>query len=261
MSIYTERLKKMQGNMDEQMADYTPGGFSLIPEGEYTCRVQATLDETKKDPKRLMVVWSFTVADEGNAMGKKVLDRTIIQDNKVGAQICRGRVEDLGYDWPEKVVDLEKVLEVITGNPPLVEIRVTHSASKGKDGKDYTNTNVRILDVLDGQPGGQPDDQAQAEMVEAEQVTNDDPNLPGLLALCGSYQLSYIDDSMDVAAIVAALQENGATFKEEDLQPEELALLEEVNAEFIERKSVPPPRPHVVLLKKLRAKTSVKGRK
>ena len=257
MSVYTERLKKMQGNMDEQMADYTPGGFSLIPEGEYTCRVQATLDETKKDPKRLMVVWSFTVA-EGNAMGKKVFDRTIIQDNKVGAQICRGRVEDLGYDWPEKVVDLEKVLEVITGNPPLVEIRVTHSASKGKDGKDYTNTNVRILDVLDGQP----DDQAQAEMVEAEQVTNDDPNLPGLLALCGSYQLSYIDDSMNVAAIVAALRENGATFKEEDLQPEELTLLEEVNAEFIERKPVPPPAPaRRVTQKSAPAKTPIKGKK
>jgi hypothetical protein len=218
------------------MDDYTPGGFSLLPEGEYTFRVQATLDETKKEPPRIMVVWKFNVS-EGDAVGKSVFDRTIIEDNKTGAQICRGRLEDLGHEWPEEIVKLESLLEAVTANPPLVEGRVTHESSTGKDGTKYTNARIRITNVLDGIPGG--DTVTPSEPQEAET----DSNLSGLLAICGSYQLDYIDDSMDSSAIIAALKENGATFKAEDLQPDELAVLEAVDATLIEKpKPVTPTR-------------------
>jgi hypothetical protein len=236
MGIYANRLKQMQKTMTQQMDDYTPGGFSLLPEGEYTFRVQATLDETKKEPPRIMVVWKFTVA-EGDAVGKSVFDRTIIEDNKTGAQICRGRLEDLGHEWPEEIVKLESLLEAVTANPPLVEGRVTHESSTGKDGTKYTNARIRITNVLDGIPGG--DTVTPSEPQEAET----DSNLSGLLAICGSYQLDYIDDSMDSSAIIAALKENGATFKAEDLQPDELAVLEAVDATLIEKpKPVTPTR-------------------
>jgi hypothetical protein len=232
MGIYTDRLNRMQKTMDEQMKDYVPGGFSILPEGEYSARVQATLDSTKKPPSRLMVTWAFTVA-EGDKMGRKVFDRTIIEDNKVGAQICRGRLEDLGHKWPVKVALLESVLETITANPPLVSVQVSHEKSKGDDGKEYTNARIRIIDVMDVQPG--------EETIPISSQTIEDPTLSGLLALCGSYQLEYVTDDMDVEAIKIALKEKQVTFKEEDLQPEELAVLESVDPEFIERKAAPVP--------------------
>jgi hypothetical protein len=236
MGIYTNRLKQMQKTMDQQMDDYTPGGFSLLPEGEYTFRVQATLDETKKEPKRLMVVWKFTVA-EGDALGKSLFDRTIIEDNKVGAQICRGRLEDLGHEWPEEITKLESLLEAVTANPPLVEGRVTHENSTGKDGTKYTNARIRLTNVLEGIPGGDA-----VESMDEPQEAETDSNLSGLLAICDSYQLDYIDDSMDISAIVAALKENGATFKAEDLRPDELAVLEAVDATLIEKPKPTPAR-------------------
>lgn len=254
MGIYADRLKRMQKAMDEQMADYTPGGFSLLPEGEYSARVQATLDETKKEPKRLMVTWAFTVS-EGDSEGRKVFDRTIIEDNQIGAQICRGRLEDLGYEWPTELADLEDLLETITANPPAVTIRVTHESSKGKDGKDYTNARVRITDVLESTA-------PPAEETQETETTPDDPNLAGLLALCGSYQLAYITDDMDTATVVQTLKDNGATFKEEDLQPEELAVLEAVDSELIERPAPKPPARKLAPppAKKAPVKAPVKGK-
>lgn len=261
MGIYADRLKRMQKSMDEQMADYTPGGFSLLPEGEYSARVQATLDETKKEPKRLMVTWAFTVS-EGNSEGRKVFDRTIIEDNQIGAQICRGRIEDLGYVWPEDITELEDLLETITANPPCVAIRVTHDNSKGKDGKDYTNARVRITDVLESTaPPAEETGEAEAEAPTEES----DPNLVGLLALCGSYQLAYITDDMDIETIVQTLKDNGATFKQDDLQPEELAVLESVDESLIERPESEPVKPPARKLappsaKKLAVKAPVKSK-
>jgi len=252
MGIYTERLKRMQKMMEEQMKDYVPGGFSILPEGEYSVRVQATLDATKKLPSRLMVTWAFTIA-EGNKTGRKVFDRTIIEDNKVGSQICRGRIEDLGHEWPLRVIDIEPLLETITANPPLVSIQVTHSNSKGDDGKDYTNAHVRIVDVLDALPGAE---NIGVKVIQGMSQTVEDPTLSGLLALCGSYQLSYITDDMDLESIKAALKENKVTFKEEDLQPDEMAVLEAVDSDFIERKPAPVPP-----VRKVVHKVIVKGKK
>jgi hypothetical protein len=241
MSQYTERLKRMQKAVDEQMTDYVPGGFSLVPEGEYSFRVQATLDETKKEPKRLTVTWQFTVA-EGDNEGQKVFNRTIIEDNKVGLQICRGRVEDLGYEWPEKVVDLEALLEEISANPPLVRGRVTHEESRNAEsGKEYTNARIRILDVLEtsGQADAQPTDSDAGGTPEEAQES---PDRAAMLALCGSFGFLEVNDEMTVGEIVKALKSADVRFPEKDLQPEELELLERVEAELVERPVAPPPR-------------------
>lgn len=238
--------------MDEQMTDYVPGGFSLIPEGEYTARVQATLDETKKEPKRLMVVFQFTVA-EGDSEGKKVFDRTVIEDNKVGAQICRGRLEDLGYTWPDALIDVEGILDDMTSNPPLVVIQVTHETSTGTDDRTYTNARIRIIDVLENTAA--PSTPTETAPAQAE---NEDPNLAGLLALCGSYQLDYISDDMNTEQIVEALKAQSAAFKEEDLQPDELTMLESVAVDLIERKKVVTPEKVATPARKIAPKTPAK---
>jgi hypothetical protein len=242
----------MQATADEQMADYVPGGFSLIAEGEYKARVQAKLDETKAKPdkpSKLIVAWTFTVA-EGDKAGRKTIDRNYIEggkdDGKTAKQICRGRLEDLGYQWPEgNLPALETELETLSATPPLVEIRVTHETSTGNDGKEYTNAHIRIIDVFEGGPGltaAAVEETVVAPVAEeAATEAEVDPNLSALLALCGSYQIAYITDDMDVATIVANLQANTAMFKEADLQPEELAMLEAVEPALIERTPAPAP--------------------
>ena len=254
MGLYAKRLQAMQATADEQMADYVPGGFSLIAEGEYKARVQAKLDETKAKPdkpSKLIVAWTFTVA-EGDKAGRKTIDRNYIEggkdDGKTAKQICRGRLEDLGYQWPEgNLPALETELETLSATPPLVEIRVTHETSTGNDGKEYTNARIRIIDVFEGGPGltaAAVEETVVAPVAEeAAPESEVDSNLSALLALCGSYQIAYITDDMDVATIVANLQANTATFKEADLQPEELAMLEAVEPALIERTPVAPVAP------------------
>ena len=241
MSLFTDRLKRMNKTAKEQMEDYTPGGFTLLPEGEYQARMQPALGETK-NPSRLTVFWTFTVA-EGDRVGKKVIERNILEggvdDGKTAKQICRGHIEDLGFQWPAAMEGLEDVLSQINSAPPLVTIQVSHKTSEGKgknEGKTFTNANVRLIDVLE--TGGNLSASADADPTPVA-VSDDDPNHSRLLALCASYQLDYVTDDMDGDAILAALKENGAKFKEEDLQPEELELLEGLDASRIEWKPKP----------------------
>lgn len=242
MSFYTERLKRMQGAVDEQMRDYIPGGFTLLPPGEYEARAQAALGETRSDPKRLQVMWTFTVA-EGEKIGRKVFDFNILEggkdDGKTAKSICRGRIEDMGYEWPEKIVGLESVLTQITNDTPLVKIRVTHEENTGKkDGKKYINARVRVIDVGSTPDETPPDDTATAPDVPP----SDDPTLDALLLLCNSYQLLYIKDDMDVDSIVTALRDNGASFRAEDLNADETGVLETVAEDLIVKPEPPKPK-------------------
>jgi len=245
MSTFTERLARLQAAVNEQMEDYVPGGFTLLPPGEYEAHVQASLGETKNDPQRLLVAWVFTVA-EGEKQGRKITDRTIIEDNKVGLQICRGRIEDLGREWPEKIAYLENVLRDISADAPLVKIRVTHENSTGKDGKAYVNGRVRIIDVGSSTPEATPEADANVDTSTAapENVEGDpvgDPVRDGLLTLCNSYQLDYVKDDMDAEAIITALTDNGASFRQEDLNAEELELLDNAAPDLVERPAAPEP--------------------
>jgi hypothetical protein len=263
MSIYSDRLKRMNKTAKEQMEDYTPGRFTLLPEGEYQARVHPSLGETK-NPTRLTVFWTFTVT-EGDRIGKEVIERNIIEggadDGKTAKQICRGHIEDLGFQWPEEMEGLEEVLGKISSNPPLVTIQVTHKTSEGKgknEGKTFTNANVRLIDVLETSGNlSAPTDESPAPIL----VESDDLNHSRLLALCGAYQLDYITDDMDVPAIVAALKENDVKFKETDLYPEEQELLETVDASLIEWKPKPLISKRTVASAPAKAKPPIKGRR
>jgi hypothetical protein len=259
MGTYADRLKRMQGAVDEQMTDYTPGGFILLAEGEYDARVTPKLTETKNDPKRLQVEWTFVVA-EGEKTGKKVVDRTIIEGGekaKVSLQICRGRIEDLGFEWPERIVNIESVVDEIAKAAPLVRIRVTHEKSTGKDGKEYENARVRITDVIGGETDTAPAATDEAPVADDTPADDVDPNLSGLLTLCNSYQLDYITDDMDIDTIVAALTDNSASFREADLNADELAIMDTVAPDLVER-AEPEPEPEPEPPKRTMAKPTAK---
>lgn len=225
---FKSRLKKMQEAAKKQMEGYTPGGFQAIPDGDYTMRITATIDETKKPPARLLVSWCFTVA-EGDNEGTQGWDRTILEDNKVGLQICRQRIEMLGYEWPEDdLASLQDIIEEITNQAPNASVRV-----KSKPDGEYTNTNYRILEVFgsDDQPA-QAEEEAPVEEEVAETVDEVavDDNQQALLDFCAAQGIDGITSDMTVEEIVGGLKEGGITFKKEELSEEELALLEAIEA-------------------------------
>ena len=226
---FAERLKKMQGKMAEQQADYTPGGFSAIPDDTYNFRVKATIDETKKEPHRLMVSWCFVVA-EGEKEGRQVWINTIIEDNKVGAQICRGYVEDIGYEWPaEDLAQLEAIVENITERTPLV---TGTAKSKEKDG--YTNTNIRITEVLEMPDGAATvsDDQTQAEAdVPPEPEVDDDKT--ALLNFAASVGIDGFTDENELTDMVEALKEFDGRYSADTLSEDEKALLAKLDLEIL----------------------------
>ena len=226
---FKTRLKKMQEAAKKQMEGYTPGGFQAIPDGDYTMRITATLDETKKAPARLQVAWCFTVA-EGDNEGTQGWDRTILEDNKVGLQICRQRIEMLGYEWPEDdLASLQDIIEEITNQAPNASVRV-----KSKPDGEYTNTNYRILEVFgsNDQPA-QTEEETTGEETVAEETVDEvaaDDNQQALLDFCAAQGINGITSDMTVEEIVDGLKEGGITFKKEELSEEELALLEAIEA-------------------------------
>jgi hypothetical protein len=146
---YADRLKKMTKKMKEQQADYTPGGRKVITDGEYNFRVKAVIDEwpakdadgeNEAKPARLYIGFQFTVDDDGDNLGRSAYVNCGLEE-KVGSQIGRGIIEDLGYEWPEEdMSQLETICENITERAPLV--RGTARTKKNKQG--YDNTKITI---------------------------------------------------------------------------------------------------------------------
>jgi hypothetical protein len=251
MSIYTDQLKRMNSTAQQQMKDYTPGGFAILPEGEYQCRVEAKLGITK-NPDRLTVFWTYTVT-EGDRTGKKAIERNILEggsdDGKTAKQICRGHIEDLGFEWPERMEGVEEILDQINTQPPLVTIQVTHSTSEGKgknEGKTFTNANVRLIDVLEssGNLGNSENKPEETEDSDGSD-DSDEADRQALLNLCGSYGSVLgceIDDSMTTVEMLATLHEAGSLFKRKDLNKEtgELDLIERLDSSLIEEDAPPP---------------------
>jgi hypothetical protein len=239
MSAYTARLKKMTPQVKAQMEDYTPGGaFAVHPEGTFNFRVQASLEETKKEPIRMMVSWIFTNAGD-EYEGRKAYERTIIEDNKVGLHICRNHIEDLGLSWPEEnFAKIEDVLDVINSAPPLVSIDV---GIKKKDG--YENNTFKFLELLADDGSALPTEETASEEFtesESESEPETDPNQTKLITLCKSFEVKDIDDSMSISEISAKLKMKKIQFPEEQLQPEEIELLKEVGPSLIEKKKTTP---------------------
>ena len=223
---YKDRLAKMQAQAKTNMEGYTPGGFSALPDGDYTMRVKATLEETKKAPPRLTIVWCFVV-DEGECAGRQTWDRTIIEDNRVGLQIARGRVEELGYEWPEDDLStLEDIVDDITDRAPHVTCRL-----RTKENGEYTNTNVRIREVHD-LPNDVPESEEKPETDAADETPEPvedeaqaDTEAAALLDFCASQGIEGVTTDMSKEDIVAGLLEAKMTFEHGTLTQQEVVLL------------------------------------
>ena len=235
---FKDRLAKMQAQAEEAAQDYKPGGnFTPIPDDDYLFKVKATMDETQKDPKRLQVTWCFVVA-EGEYEGRQVWDRTIIEDNKVGLNICHSRIDDLGYQWPEKMVDLEPIIEDIMSRCPSITGRVRTKIEHGKDGVDREKTRLYFREVHD-LPTGEV-----AATVEAETSTEDtgtpeaaepqpDNDNQALLDFCASQGLEGMTTEMTNEEIIQGLVDGGCTFLLPTLTQEEVDLLESNGGEAL----------------------------
>jgi hypothetical protein len=226
---FKARLAKMQAQAEEASQDYKPGGnFTPIPDDDYLFKVKATFDETNKEPKRLQVTWCFVVAD-GEYEGRQVWDRTIIEDNKVGMNICHSRIDDLGYQWPEQIVDLEAIIEDITTRCPSITARVRSKENE----QGYMNTRIYIREAHDLPNGETPttieetaETPEESTAAEQEALAESAPDNQALLDFCASQGLEGMTTDMTNEAIIAGLREGGCTFALPTLGQEEIDLLE-----------------------------------
>jgi hypothetical protein len=255
---FKEKLAKMRDQAAAAEENYRPGFGQPIPDDDYIFQVKATLDYTKKDPKRLQVIWVFVVT-EGDFMGRQVWDWTIIEDNEVGLNICHSRVDDLGYQWPEKeviasegLVFLEPIIEDITNRCPRVTARVRTKTQKGKDDVERERTSLYIRechDMPEGQPAATRD--AEAEQAEASSAAEEAPDNQALLDFCASQGLEGMTTDMTNEQIIQGLKEGGVTFTLATLTQEEVDLLESNGGEdLLIRKVTPPPAKKAAIIKK-----------
>ena len=245
---FKDRLAKMQAQAEEAAHDYKPGGnFTPIPDDDYLFKVKATMDETQKDPKRLQVTWCFVVA-EGEYEGRQVWDRTIIEDNKVGLNICHSRIDDLGYQWPEKMVDLEPIIEDIMSRCPSVTARVRSKENK----EGYMNTRIFIREVQDLPTGEAVVEETPEESTAAKQedTAESQPDNQGLLDFCAAQGLEGMTTDMTNEQIIAGLKEGGVTFAFPTLTQEEVDLLESNGGEDLIIHKAPPPAKKSTIIKK-----------
>ena len=202
---YKDRLKKMSKKMEGYQEGYTPGGFVPLPDGEYNFRVKAIIDEWKPNaekglPARLYIGFQFIV-DEGEQQGKTVYNNCGIED-KTGAQICRGIIEDLGYDWPgDDLSVIEDVITDITERSPLV---TGITKSKVNDA-GYTNTKVRLTEVHE-LAGAVESVESEVEE-ESEAFVNSDKQ--DLLDFAASQGIDGFTDEHELSDMVEALKEAG----------------------------------------------------
>lgn len=259
MSRYAQDLKRMQGTMQKEMKTYDPNAAKGIESGEYTFQIKAGLTRSQKT-KKLMIAWVFTVVDEGANHGRKTYDNSVLEGdtpgsvNTTGANIARGRIEDLGYTWPEEnLAELETILDQINANPPRVLARAT--VKDRDDGSGRTNTRIFFLEVLDTASGATDGAQGAAEDAgqgsgspsDDQGTTGTDDHETALLNICISFGTPGITQGMGLKAMVKAILAGTERFPEESLQPEELATLEAIEPKLIQRKV--PERPKRTMAK------------
>lgn len=279
MGVYADRLKKMNKKMAEQMSDYVPGktGFEPVPDGEYQFRVKAVIDEwpakaaTETEdakPARLYVGFQFIV-DSGEQEGRTVFNNCGLE-NKVSAQIARGIIEDLGYEWPgDDLSQLEEIVENITERSPLVTATV--KSKPQKNNPEYMNTQVRIQEVLElpeGSDAGEETAEEEPEDEPAEEATEEsndlaDADKTALLDFAASQGIEGFTDEHELSDMVEALKEAGLDpIPADNLSDEEKELLERLElADTLIAKEKPKAKPKITPpVKKAAAKPILKGK-
>lgn len=164
VSVFGDRLRGLQDQAADAMANYTPGGVR-VPDSIYLGKESAELRESASSGK-LMVARQFVIA-EGECAGLAVWDNLVIENNDTGIQICRRWIEMHGYEWPEEDLgSIEEIVNEINEKASMVRFKVKTTKDKNDDTREYTN--VSVLSIEDGsgtegseeQPEEQPEEQS-----------------------------------------------------------------------------------------------------
>jgi hypothetical protein len=225
---FKARLKGMQQKMEELQEGYVPGGNSQqIPDDDYSLRVKATINETSKAPARIQISFCFVVA-EGEYEGVQVWNNCIIEDNKTGAQIARGVIEDLGYTWPADELELlEDIVNDITERSPLIEATVRTK----ENAQGYMNSKIKINNVLElpeGSEGGEVqtnEGPAGEETPGPDAGEKKDLQKQALLDLAASLGIDGFTAENELADMIEALKACDLKYPKENFTEEELGLV------------------------------------
>ena len=265
---YKDRLAKMTKKMAEQQADYTPGGFQPIPDGTYNFRIKMFIDEWKaKDdkPARLYVGVQFIV-DGGEHDGRMVNSNCGLEE-KVGSHILRGIIEDLGYEWPaDDLGQLEEIVNDITNRAPLVT--GTAKTKPQKNNPEYTNTNIRIQDVLelpDGAVASEDNDPTDSlgpdDTFEGKEEDPDAAARSALLDYAASQGIDGFTEDHSLSDMVDALKSAELEKVAEDsISDEEKELLKSLDLFDVLVAAKPKAKAVVKTTPKISAKPVLKGK-
>lgn len=214
--------------MQELQEGYIPGGNSQqIPDDDYSLRVKATINETSKAPARIQISFCFVVA-EGEYEGVQVWNNCIIEDNKTGAQIARGIIEDLGYTWPADELELlEDIVNDITERSPLIEATVRTK----ENAQGYMNSKVKINNVLELPEGSEGEEVQTNEVPGGEETPGPDAGeekdlqKQALLDLAASLGIDGFTAENELTDMIEALKACDLKYPKENFTEEELGLV------------------------------------
>lgn len=169
VSVFGDRLRGLQEQAADAMANYTPGGVR-VPDSIYLGKETAELRESASSGK-LMVARSFVIA-EGECAGLSVWDNLVIENNDTGIQICRRWVEMHGYEWPENNLgQIEEIVNEINEKSAMVRFKVKTTKDKNDDTREYTN--VSVLSIEDSSSETPAAEQSETPAAEQQEERTD----------------------------------------------------------------------------------------
>lgn len=184
ISIFKDRLAKMQDGAAAAMATYTPGGVT-VPDSIYIAKEGAELAESQSSGN-LMITRTFTIA-EGEQKGLRIWDHIVMERvvdgermlSDIGIQQARRWVEIHGIDWPEDNLGaLEEIVATINDANMLCKIKSKTTKSKTSDDM-YTNVTVMEMyaegseEVAGDSPAKEPAAKEPAADEEAGRTTDE----------------------------------------------------------------------------------------
>jgi hypothetical protein len=256
-----QRLAAMQNNMAQQMEDYDPnrgqGNFDPLPDDTYSVKVKPVLQLSKPPANKLMVAWTFIVAD-GNFEGRQIFDNTTLQGNEgvdsvhqAGSHICRMRLEALGKSWPDRNLKmLKRIVDEVNREEPTISVNLRQ---KQGGNSQYTNYNVYFQtgDASAPADSGAEDSGAGDPGADAGAGTDARP----LIDFCTKHEINGITDDMDDQTIIDSFRASGLTFTAEtEIDADEEELLKSLGGEDLivpaEPAPAPTPAPRATITKK-----------
>ena len=152
MGKFSKRLKEMNERY-ETAKESTQG----VPEGKYTLQIQSC-EIKESGSEKLYVLIEYLVMD-GDYEGE-VIRSTQFFENDVGLRILCQWIEQLGFELPDDIADLEDIIEQIADAAPMINATV-------KPNDDYA-PNVYIDELLEEEDAETGDD-AEGEEEQAEE--------------------------------------------------------------------------------------------